>query len=80
MIERLVAMAFRLYLSEMAGGPSRLRRFDPMGGNARDLPVSAGCGVMDLIALADPNADGRTFFFNQLGMPQPKTRDFERSV
>ena len=61
-IERLVATASHLYLSEMVGGPSRVRRFDLMGGNARDLPIPAACGVMDLIALADHDADDRVLY------------------
>jgi len=57
-IERMVVTASHLYLSEMTGGPSRVRRFDLMGGDACELPVPAGCGVMDLLALADHQADG----------------------
>ena len=61
-IEHLVATASHLYLSEMVGGPSRVRRFDLMGGNASDLPIPAACGVLDLMALADHHADGRVLF------------------
>jgi prolyl oligopeptidase len=61
-IERLVVTASDLYLSEMLGGPSRVRRFDLMGGNARDLPIPAACGVVDLMALADHDADDRVLY------------------
>jgi prolyl oligopeptidase len=61
-IEHLVATASHLYLSEMTGGPSRVRRFDLMGGDARDLPVPAACGVVDLMALADHDADDRMLY------------------
>ena len=61
-IEHLVATASHLYLSEMTGGPSRVRRFDLMGGDARDLPVPAACGVVDLMALADHDADDRVLY------------------
>ena len=61
-MEHLVATASHLYLSEMVGGPSRVRRFDLMGGNPRDLPIPAACGVMDLFALADHDADDRVLY------------------
>lgn len=61
-MERVVATASHLYLLEMVGGPSRVRRFDLMGGNACDLPVPQGCGIMDLIALADHEADDRVLY------------------
>jgi prolyl oligopeptidase len=61
-IEHLVATASHLYLSEMTGGPSRVRRFDLLGGDARDLPVPAACGVVDLMALADHDADDRVLY------------------
>ena len=61
-IERLVATASHLYLLEMIGGPSRVRRFDLTGGNPRDLPIPAACGVMNLIALAGHDADGRVLY------------------
>ncbi len=61
-IERLVATGSHLYLSEMVGGPSCIRRFDLMGGNACELPIPAACGVMDLIALTDHQADDRVLY------------------
>jgi prolyl oligopeptidase len=61
-MEGLVATANHLYLTEIVGGPSRVRRFDLMGGNPRDLPIPAACGVMDLIALADHDADDRVLY------------------
>jgi prolyl oligopeptidase len=33
-----------------------------MGGNARELPIPAGCGVMDLNALTDHQADDRVLY------------------
>lgn len=61
-IERLVATASHLYLLEMVGGPSRVRRFDLMGGDARELPIPAACGVMNLIALGDQDDGGRILY------------------
>lgn len=61
-MEDLVATVSHLYLSEMVGGPSRIRHFDLMGGNACELPISAGCGVMGLVALADHDADERVLY------------------
>jgi prolyl oligopeptidase len=61
-IERLVVTASHLYLSEVLGGPSRVRRFDLMGGNPSDLPIPAACGVMDLMALADHASDDRVLY------------------
>jgi prolyl oligopeptidase len=61
-MEGLVATASHLYLAEMVGGPSRVRRFDLMGGNSRDLPIPAACGVMDLIALVDHDTADRVLY------------------
>ena len=59
---RMVATVSHLSLSEMTGRPSRVRRFDLMGGNACELPIPAGCGVMNLIALTDHQADDRVLY------------------
>jgi prolyl oligopeptidase len=61
-IEHLVATASHLYLSEIVGGPSRVRCFDLTGGNARSLPIPQACGLMDLIALAAHDADDRVLY------------------
>jgi len=61
-MEDIVATTSYLYLSEMVGGPSRIRRFNLMGGNAGDLPIPEGCGVMNLIALSDHAADERVLY------------------
>ena len=61
-MEGFAATSSYLYLSELAGGPSRLRRCDLVGENACVLPVPDGCGVVDLLALADYVDDERLLY------------------
>ena len=61
-LEGLSATASYLYLSELMGGPSRIRRFDLAGKHACELPIPAGCGIMDLMALEDHAADERVLY------------------
>jgi len=42
-----------LYISDLAGGPSRIRRFDLAGKNGSELPVAATSGIGQVLALED---------------------------
>jgi prolyl oligopeptidase len=61
-IEGLALTASYLYVSDLVGGPSRLRRFDLAGKNGRELPIPANSGIGDLITLKDRAADDRILF------------------
>ena len=61
-IEGLTPTANFLYVSDLVGGPSRLRRFEPSGKNGRELPIPANSGVGDLVPLHDHPDDDRVLF------------------
>jgi len=61
-IEGFAVTATHLYLTELAGGPSRIRRFCLTGGDACELQIPASCGVVDLIAQADCEDNGRVIY------------------
>ncbi len=61
-IENILSTASYLYLSELIGGPSRLRRFDLDGKNGRELPIPANSGVGGLVAMEDFAKDNSVLF------------------
>jgi prolyl oligopeptidase len=61
-IEGLLPTASYLYLSELIGGPSRLRRFDLEGKNGRELPIPPNSGVGGLVATEDGTRDNGVLF------------------
>jgi prolyl oligopeptidase len=61
-IEGMLPTASYLYVSELLGGPSRLRRFDLAGKEGRELPIPANSGVGGLVALEDQSKDDRVLF------------------
>ena len=69
-IEGFVSTPSHLYVAELVGGPSRVRCFDPAGGNGFELPIPAGCGVAGLMALEEHAGDQRVLYL-QTGFTQP---------
>ncbi len=61
-IEGLTLTASYLFVSDLVGGPSRIRRFDLAGKNGRELPLSATSGVGQLLALKERPDDDRILF------------------
>ena len=61
-IEGLLPAASFLYVADLIGGPSRLRRFDLAGKNGRELSITANSGVGGLVALEDRPGDDRVLF------------------
>lgn len=61
-IENFALTASWLYVSDLVGGPSRLRRFDLAGQNGRELPIPANSGVDALLPLEDRSDDDRVLF------------------
>jgi len=58
-IEGVVPTASFVFVSELIGGPSQVRRFDLAGKNVRDIPVPGAFGVAQLLALEDRPDDDR---------------------
>ncbi len=52
-IEGITPTAKFLFVSDMIGGPSRIRQFDLDGKNAREVPMPAATGVGGLIEVGD---------------------------
>ena len=61
-IEGIALTASWLYVSDLVGGPSRLRRFDLAGKNGRELPIPANSGVGGVLPLEDHANDDRVLF------------------
>jgi prolyl oligopeptidase len=61
-IEDFVVTGSYLYVSELVGGPSRVRRFDLEGKNATELRTPANSGAGNLVALEDRPEDDRVLF------------------
>jgi prolyl oligopeptidase len=61
-IEGFTATASFLFVSDLIGGPSRIRQFDLAGKNGRELPLSAASGVGQILALEDRPDDDRMLF------------------
>ena len=61
-IEGLTPTKRFLFVAELIGGPSRIRRFDLDGKNGVVLPLSPNAGVGELVALKEHADDGRVLF------------------
>ncbi len=61
-IEGFAVTASYLYVSDLVGGPSRLRRFDLAGKNGRELPIPPNSGVGGVLPLEDRPEDDRILF------------------
>lgn len=61
-IERLTPTTSFLFVQDLIGGPSRIRRFDLTGKNAIELPLPATSGVAYLIALDEHPDRNRVLF------------------
>ena len=69
-IESFQVTASYLYVAELIGGPSRIRRFDISGENGCELPIAVGCGVSNFVALTDTADDDRVLY-RQSSFTQP---------
>ncbi|HEY3837784.1 MAG TPA: prolyl oligopeptidase family serine peptidase, partial [Bryobacteraceae bacterium] len=61
-IEDITLTASWLYMSDLVGGPSRLRRFDLAGKNGCELPIPVNSGAGNLVPLKDRLDDNRVLF------------------
>jgi len=61
-IESILPTASWLYVSDLVGGPSRLRRFDLEGKDVRELPIPPNSGAGYLVPLEDRPEDNRVLF------------------
>ncbi|MCE9611884.1 MAG: prolyl oligopeptidase family serine peptidase [Chthoniobacter sp.] len=61
-VEGFELTATRLFVTDLIGGPSRIRVFDLEGKNGRELPLPVAAGVGGLHALAQRTDDDRVLF------------------
>ncbi len=61
MIERIVPSRDALYVGDLLGGPSQIRRFDLNGKNSTIIPIPQISAVQEMLALEDPAAAGLLF-------------------
>src|SRR5881396_3309639 len=57
-IERIVPSTDALYVGDLLGGPSQIRRFDLNGKSATIIPIQQISAVQEMLALEDPAAAG----------------------
>ena len=69
-IEGFTVTASYLYVADLIGGPSRIRRFDISGENGCELPTAVSCGVSNLVALKD-TADDDRLLYRQSSFTEP---------
>jgi prolyl oligopeptidase len=61
-IENLTPTATHLFVTDLIGGPSRLRQFDLAGNHGHVVPLADNSGVDHLLALEDRPDDDRVLF------------------
>jgi prolyl oligopeptidase len=61
-IEDFTLSASYLYVSDLVGGPSRLRRFDLNGKNGLEIPIPTNSGIGGVFALQDRPGEDRVLF------------------
>jgi len=70
-VEGIVPTASFLFVADLIGGPSRIRRFDLDGKHGIELPIPPASGVEDLVALNDRPGDNRVLF-TQTSYAEPR--------
>jgi len=60
-IERIVPSRDALYVGDLLGGPSQIRRFDLNGKNSTIIPIPQISAVQEMLTLEDPAAAGLLF-------------------
>ncbi len=61
-IESFIVTSSYLYVTDLMGGPSQLRRFDLSGENELQLPIAVDSGVTGLIAVMDHRNEDRVLY------------------
>ena len=61
-IESFTVTSSYLYVVDLIGGPSRIRRFDLAGENRCELPIGSGCGVSQIVALTNCDDEDRILY------------------
>ncbi|MDB6170742.1 MAG: prolyl endopeptidase [Chthoniobacteraceae bacterium] len=61
-IEALAPGASFLFVADLVGGPSQVRRFDLNGKNGKEVPIPANSAVTQLVTLNDTPGDERLLF------------------
>src|SRR5437773_5096925 len=60
-IEHIVPSRDALYVCDLLGGPSQIRRFDSNGKNSKIIPIPQISAVQEMLVLEDPAAAGLLF-------------------
>ena len=60
-IEKIVPSKEALYVGDLVGGPSQIRRFDLNGKNPTTIPIPQISSVQQMLALDDPTGTGLLF-------------------
>jgi prolyl oligopeptidase len=69
-IESIAPTAHYLFVTDLIGGPSRIRQFDPGGKLVREVPMPEASGVTQLVALED-RMDDDPILYRQASFIEP---------
>jgi prolyl oligopeptidase len=76
-IEHLTPTHSFLYVTDLIGGPSQVRRFDLSGKNARPLTIPKTAGIVQVVALEDRPHDDRLLFRETSYIAPPRWRLYD---
>src|SRR6266480_298569 len=68
-IEHIVPSRDALYVGDLLGGPSQIRRFDSNGKNSKIIPIPQISAVQEMLVLEDPAAAG--ILFREVSYTEP---------
>ena len=77
-IEGITPTAGSLFVTEMLGGPSRIRQFGLDGKNAREFPLPAAASVGQLVVIETANGADAGVLFREASYTQPSAWYFHQ--
>ena len=70
-IESITPTTHHLYVTDLIGGPSRIREFDLAGKNAGEVPLPVASGVAQILAYEAPDGGDYGILFRQTSFTEP---------
>ncbi len=70
-IQGMTLTAKHLFVTDLVGGPSRVRQFDLQGGEEKELPLPPISAVQQVVALENPGKGNEEILFQQISYVAP---------